>query len=232
MAHKAQHAPNETELEMMAQAELSRLKRQYRIMENDRIACVEDAKLQLRNQLNMIDRLEYEKAELLLRIKTASSKTFIRQDKEMEEKLKCLLETQEKYENMIETEKQEITELDDHIRKVRRDFDRRPKISANCFLFAVNEGGRVLEIEGSNGYSTEGDVSATRQSDFDVGESFGSGDEKIQRCDHSKRETTRRDRSFVNRKDAVHDALEQTYQSAEYREANYQRFGGTSHHRV
>ncbi|XP_029043708.2 coiled-coil domain-containing protein 63 [Osmia bicornis bicornis] len=121
MAHKTHQAANETELETMAQTELSRLKRQYRIMENDRVACVEDAKLQLRNQLNMIDRLEYEKAELLLRIKTASSKTFIRQDKEMEEKLKCLLEMQEKYESMIETEKQEINELDDHIRKLTKE---------------------------------------------------------------------------------------------------------------
>ncbi|XP_003702222.2 coiled-coil domain-containing protein 63 isoform X1 [Megachile rotundata] len=121
MAHKTQHTPDETELEMMAQTELSRLKRQYRIMENDRVACVEDAKLQLRNQLNIIDRLEYEKAELVLHIKTASSKTFIRKDRDMEEDLKCLLKTQEKYDEMLQTEKQEIAELDEHIFKLTKE---------------------------------------------------------------------------------------------------------------
>lgn len=119
MASKKQQAPDEMELEAMAQAELSRLKRQYRIMENDRVACVEDARLQLRNQLNMIDRLEYEKAELILRIQTATSKTYTQKDEEMEEKLKCLLTLSTKYDEMIKTERQEITELDEQIAKVR-----------------------------------------------------------------------------------------------------------------
>ncbi|OAD53636.1 Coiled-coil domain-containing protein 63 [Eufriesea mexicana] len=121
MAHKLQHVPDEVELEMISQAELSRLKRQYRIMENDRGACVEDAKLQIRNQMNMINRLEYEKAELVLRIKTASSKTFTRKDEEMEEKLKCLLTMQTKYDELIRTEKLEIAELDNEIRKLSKE---------------------------------------------------------------------------------------------------------------
>lgn len=122
MAHKLQHIPDEVEVEMISQAELSRLKRQYRIMENDRGVCVEDAKLQVRNQMNMISRLEYEKAELVLRIKTAASKTFARKDEEMEEKLKCLLTMQTKYDELIKTEKLEIAELDSEINKVYQLF--------------------------------------------------------------------------------------------------------------
>ncbi|XP_053999430.1 coiled-coil domain-containing protein 63-like [Hylaeus anthracinus] len=121
MAQKPQHTPDEQELETMAQAELSRLKRQYRIMENDRAACAEDARLQLRNQLNMIARFEYEKAELVLRIKTANSKTFAREDEEMVEKLKCLLTLETNYESMIKAEKGEIAELDDHINKLTKE---------------------------------------------------------------------------------------------------------------
>ncbi|XP_076760595.1 coiled-coil domain-containing protein 63 [Xylocopa sonorina] len=121
MAHKLQRAPDELELEMMAQAELSKLKRQYRIMENDRGTCVEDARLQLRNQMNMIDRLEYEKAELVLRIRTAASKTFARKDEDTEEKLKCLLTMRDTYDDMIKTERQEIAELDDEIRKLTKE---------------------------------------------------------------------------------------------------------------
>ncbi|XP_071864031.1 coiled-coil domain-containing protein 63 [Bombus fervidus] len=123
MAHKLQHIPDEIELETIAITELSRLKRQYRIMENDRGACTEDAKLQLHNQMNMINRLEYEKAELVLRIKTATSKTFVRKDEEMEEKLKCMLTAQAKYEEMIKTEKEEIAELDNEIRKLSKEVE-------------------------------------------------------------------------------------------------------------
>ncbi|XP_060818371.1 coiled-coil domain-containing protein 63-like [Bombus pascuorum] len=123
MAHKLQHIPDEIELETIAITELSRLKRQYRIMENDRGACTEDAKLQLHNQMNMINRLEYEKAELVLRIKTATSKTFVRKDEEMEEKLKCMLTAQAKYDEMIKTEKEEIAELDKEIRKLSKEVE-------------------------------------------------------------------------------------------------------------
>ncbi|KMR04711.1 coiled-coil domain-containing protein 63 [Lasius niger] len=119
MAYRQQPAAqDELELETMAEAELSRLKRQYRIMENDRATCAEDARLQLRNQQNMIERLEYEKAELVLAIKTARSKAFTRKDEKMDEKLKCLLAKRAKYIELIETEKQQIDELDEQIGKV------------------------------------------------------------------------------------------------------------------
>lgn len=117
MAYRQQPAAQD-ELELETMAELSRLKRQYRIMENDRAACAEDARLQLRNQQNMIERLEYEKAELVLAIKTARSKAFIRKDEEMDEKLKCLLTKRAKYIELIEIEKQQINELDEQISKV------------------------------------------------------------------------------------------------------------------
>lgn len=118
MAYRQQPVQDELELETMAEAELSRLKRQYRIMENDRAACVEDARLQLSNQQNMIDRLEYEKAELLLAIKTAKSASFARKDVEMNEKLRCLLQKRAKYIDLIDNEKRQIAELDEQIGKV------------------------------------------------------------------------------------------------------------------
>ncbi|XP_394326.4 coiled-coil domain-containing protein 63-like [Apis mellifera] len=124
MARKTmQHVLDETELETIAQNELSRLKRQFRIMENDRSICAEDAKLQLRKQINMINRLEYEKAELVLRIKTASAKTFTRKEEKMEEKLKCVLSTQTQYDEMIKNEKQEIEEVNIEIRKLTKEIE-------------------------------------------------------------------------------------------------------------
>ncbi|KZC12586.1 PREDICTED: coiled-coil domain-containing protein 63 [Dufourea novaeangliae] len=118
MAHRTHHTPDEHELETLAEAELARLKRQYRIMENDRVACAEDARLQLQNQMNILNHLEYEKAELVLRIKSSNSKTFARQDQEMEEKLKCLLKVYSSYDDMVKSEREEITELDKHILKL------------------------------------------------------------------------------------------------------------------
>ncbi|GAB1864888.1 Coiled-coil domain-containing protein 63 [Camponotus japonicus] len=120
MAYRQQPAAQD-ELELETMAELSRLKRQYRIMENDRATCAEDARLQLRNQQNMIERLEYEKAELVLAIKTARSKAFIRKDEEMDEKLKCLLAKRAKYIELIEIEKQQINELDEQISKLSKE---------------------------------------------------------------------------------------------------------------
>ncbi|XP_023287874.1 coiled-coil domain-containing protein 63 [Orussus abietinus] len=121
---KSQAAQNEEEVEMMAEAELSRLKRQYRIMENDRITYAEDARLQLRNQQNMIDRLEFEKAELILAIKTAKSDKNTKKDEEMDETLKCLLKKRMKYIEMIDTERQQISELDEQIVKVSNEVYR------------------------------------------------------------------------------------------------------------
>ncbi|XP_015593598.1 coiled-coil domain-containing protein 63 [Cephus cinctus] len=121
MAFRQQPVQDELELEMMAEAELSRLKRQYRIMENDRMAYAEDSRLQLRNQQNMIDRLEKEKAELVIAIKTAKSESNLRKDAAMDEKLKCLLEKRSKYLETIKNERQQITELEEQIIKVSKE---------------------------------------------------------------------------------------------------------------
>ncbi|XP_032680336.1 coiled-coil domain-containing protein 63 [Odontomachus brunneus] len=150
MAYRQQPVQDELELETMAEAELSRLKRQYRIMENDRAACVEDARLQLRNQQNMINRLEYEKAELLLAIKTAKSKSFARKDMEMDEKLRCLLVKHAKYIDMIENEKQQITELDEQICKLSKEVVRlKTKVRSDTQLrdLAVRHSRMIFMLE-------------------------------------------------------------------------------------
>lgn len=119
MAYRqVQPVQDELELETMAEVELSRLKRQYRIMENDRVAYAEDARLELRNQQSMIDRLELEKADLVLAISTAKSEANTRKDEAMDEKLKCLLTKRTKYIDMIKNERQQINELQEQIVKV------------------------------------------------------------------------------------------------------------------
>ncbi|XP_046738263.1 coiled-coil domain-containing protein 63-like [Diprion similis] len=124
MAFRSQPVQEEVELEVLAETELSRLKRQYRIMENDRATYAEDARLQLRNQQNMINQLEIEKAELMLGIKTATSGANSKKDEAMGEKLKCLLATRTKYKETIDNERQQINELEEQILKVSREVTR------------------------------------------------------------------------------------------------------------
>lgn len=119
MAFRQPPIQDEVELETMAEAELSRLKRQYRIMENDRTTYSDKARLQLRNQKNIIERLEHEKAELYLAIKSSKSQSNTKKDEAMDEKLKCLLTKRSKYMEMIKNERQQINELQEQIIKVK-----------------------------------------------------------------------------------------------------------------
>ena len=111
------------ELETLAEGELSRLKRQYRIMENDRAAYAEEARNQLRNQRNIIDKLEHEKAELVLAIKAAKSPSNARKDETMSGRLKELLETRDRFAEQIDKERQQITEMQEQIIKVIYRYD-------------------------------------------------------------------------------------------------------------
>ncbi|XP_058808667.1 coiled-coil domain-containing protein 63 [Phymastichus coffea] len=123
MMIRAQPTQDEYELETMAESELLRLKRQYRIMENDRVAYAEEAKNQLRNQRNLIERLEHEKAELVLAIKAAKSPNNTRKDEAMSTEMRRLLEKRAKFVEQIQKERQQIDELQEQIIKISKDVD-------------------------------------------------------------------------------------------------------------
>ena len=111
-------AQDELELEAMAEAELVRLKRQYRIMENDRIAYAGEAGNHLRSQRNIIDKLEHEKAELVLAIKAIKSPNNVHRDEVMAEKLDELLKKRANFIEQIKKEKQQLVEIEEQIVKV------------------------------------------------------------------------------------------------------------------
>lgn len=115
---KTEEDVDEEEIEQMAEQEYKRLKRQYRIMENDRINYAEDAKNQLRNQKNTIDRLEFERSELYLEIKAAMAPPNVKKDEALTNQLKALLERRTQHLQSIQREKQEIADLEEQIFKV------------------------------------------------------------------------------------------------------------------
>ncbi|KAF7379207.1 hypothetical protein HZH68_017052 [Vespula germanica] len=107
---KASATQNVTEMEMMSEVELTRLKRQYRIMENDRMKCTEEGGLQLRNQQIMIARLE-----------SAKSKRFIKKDEVDDVKLKELFDQRSKFIDSIKSEKDQISELKKQIGQITKE---------------------------------------------------------------------------------------------------------------
>lgn len=109
---------DERELERLAELELTRLKRQYRIMENDRTTYAEESKNQLRNQNHIIDLLESEKADLVLSIKAAKAGENSKKDQLMAETLKEMLDQRNKFMEQIKMEREQIDELKEQILKV------------------------------------------------------------------------------------------------------------------
>lgn len=116
---QAEPEQDELELETMAELELKRLKRQYRIMENDRQAYSDESRNQLRSQSNLIEKYEREKAELVLAIKAAKSPGNLRKDEQMAEQLKIMLEKRADFMEQIQLERQQIDELQEQIIKAR-----------------------------------------------------------------------------------------------------------------
>ncbi|XP_051162078.1 coiled-coil domain-containing protein 63 [Leptopilina boulardi] len=124
MSYRQQNqVQDEMELEAMAEAELARLKRQYRIMENDRKSYSKKVELQLNKQEQIIDQLEREKSELLLTIKAIKSPANLKKDEKDREEIKQLLEKRAKYMEILEKEKQQIAELDEQISKVSKEVN-------------------------------------------------------------------------------------------------------------
>ncbi|XP_071448156.1 outer dynein arm-docking complex subunit 1-like [Hetaerina americana] len=114
-------AQDELEMDQMAEAELARLQRQYRIMEGDRAAYSEEMKFVLGKQKKMIEVLEEEKRELSLNIKIANSPWNKHVDHQTTETLSQLFELHEKYESDIKNEKTQISEIEYEIRKVQKE---------------------------------------------------------------------------------------------------------------
>ncbi|XP_011497170.1 PREDICTED: coiled-coil domain-containing protein 63-like, partial [Ceratosolen solmsi marchali] len=97
------------------------LKRQYRIIENDRAVYVEDARNQLRNQNHIIDKLETEKAELVLAIKAAKSSGNVRKDEVLSAELKTILDKRSHFIEQIKIERQQIAEIQEQFIKLGKE---------------------------------------------------------------------------------------------------------------
>ncbi|XP_059086891.1 coiled-coil domain-containing protein 63-like [Tigriopus californicus] len=108
------------ELDLMAEQELLRLTRQYRVMEGDKEAYLEEATKALRRQRKTMEDLEAERDELRQCHKTAASKRNSKKDGENAAKVARLAEEQETLINAMKSEKTVTKDLDTEIRRIER----------------------------------------------------------------------------------------------------------------
>ncbi|XP_071944329.1 coiled-coil domain-containing protein 63-like [Antedon mediterranea] len=106
---------SEADNDCLAEMELSRLQRQYRILENDRKAYFEESQNLVRKQKVHLESLKEENTEIETNLKLATSTANDKKDRACSKKINSLVCDHDEYLNMIDTEKQAIKELDKEI---------------------------------------------------------------------------------------------------------------------
>ncbi|XP_066996668.2 outer dynein arm-docking complex subunit 1 [Anabrus simplex] len=120
MARKG-NPQDELDVEQLAQAELSRLQRQYRIMEGERETYSQETAFLLQKQRSMISILEGEKRDLLTNLQASKSTANERKNIELEKKIIKQLATLDKLESHIKVETSQTEELDAEIAKMEKE---------------------------------------------------------------------------------------------------------------
>jgi hypothetical protein len=104
--------------ETLLQQELSRLQRQYKIMENERKRNCLIARVTMEDQKKIIQQLKMELTEVDVEMKLASSNKNRRQDRENSNELKHFMEGQDEYSRLIVNQQEEIQCLDRQISEI------------------------------------------------------------------------------------------------------------------
>ncbi|XP_059487063.1 outer dynein arm-docking complex subunit 1 [Neocloeon triangulifer] len=118
-----QKTQEEIEMEQMAQAELARLQRQYRIMEEDRAHYAEETRILLNRQRRQILALEREKKQLLMSPEYASLKVARRRASSCSRLLERQLDKYEEMDERIQEQKEKNDDLREKIRQVEKEIE-------------------------------------------------------------------------------------------------------------
>jgi len=110
----------DSELDLLAEQELVRLTRQFRVMEGDKEAYLEEANKALKRQRQNIGELEAEKQHLLRNIKITKSKQNRNKDAENAARVSRLVEEQDTLSIMIKREITACKDLSGEINRIER----------------------------------------------------------------------------------------------------------------
>ncbi|XP_064153994.1 outer dynein arm-docking complex subunit 1-like isoform X3 [Anguilla rostrata] len=117
---------SEMDIDGIAEAELAKLQRQFRIMEGDRQAYSIETQNLIRRQLQEIQKLQKEHEELQCSLRVSESHARRLRDTEATQTLRSTLERRDEVEEQLEREKQAIAQLDQEIFSLERKLaDRR-----------------------------------------------------------------------------------------------------------
>ncbi|XP_078488912.1 axonemal p66.0 [Ciona intestinalis] len=109
---------SEQEMDGLAEAELAKLQRQYRIMDGDRKAYCEESQNIIRRQRAQIASLQEEREEIQTNLLLAQSAQNTKKDSSNMEELCNLLSEQDSYEGLIKEETEAVRALDAEIRQI------------------------------------------------------------------------------------------------------------------
>ncbi|XP_069803742.1 outer dynein arm-docking complex subunit 1 isoform X1 [Dendropsophus ebraccatus] len=107
---------SDMDLEGMADSELAKLQRMYRLKEGQRQATTIGKQEQIRRQLAEMRQLERERDELLKDLRISESRRNQSRDQDHQEKLQGLLEQKDELHEQLISEKQTIADLDQEIK--------------------------------------------------------------------------------------------------------------------
>ncbi|XP_033098610.1 coiled-coil domain-containing protein 63-like [Anneissia japonica] len=123
---------SEPDNDCLAEIELSRLQRQYRLLENDRKAYFEESQNLVRKQKVHLESLKEESKEIETNLQLASSVTNEKKDRAYSEKIHSLVDDHDEYLNLIEMEKKSIKELDKEILTIETKVNEQYKNLGSC----------------------------------------------------------------------------------------------------
>ncbi|XP_041129202.1 LOW QUALITY PROTEIN: coiled-coil domain-containing protein 114 [Polyodon spathula] len=107
---------SDVDVEGIADTELSRLQRQFRIMEGDRQAYSVESQELIRKQLAEIEALESERSNIIKNLRLSESRVNLQRDQDNKQSLLCMLEYKDELEEQLGWERQALRELDQEIR--------------------------------------------------------------------------------------------------------------------
>ncbi|CAB3219928.1 unnamed protein product [Arctia plantaginis] len=113
---------DDIEMEKIAEDELSKLQRQFRVMEIDRATVMTSVQPTLRMQKNIINSLNSDLEKIMLELKFTKSTTNLLKNSNTREKLIALLKEHEKFATEVKEHRGTIKELDFLLKQVQKEI--------------------------------------------------------------------------------------------------------------
>ncbi|XP_061444721.1 outer dynein arm-docking complex subunit 1 [Rhineura floridana] len=138
---------SDVDLEGLAESELAKLQRQFRLLEGDRHAYSLESRELIRRQKAEIKRLEKENKDLLHRQTVAEGRANAQQEKVQGDTLRSLLGQQDEVKQQIIQEKKQIAELDKEIQNCQKRLADRKQVTGSGTLIQEQKAHLLKRIE-------------------------------------------------------------------------------------